>query len=88
MFEVTSSPSILESFNFGFTEGKKSSELENLIKNIKVDKVKHSNYPIDMAFGYVVMSLPNPCEDFNLYKECRESFIAELTKVVQPYKEG
>lgn len=87
MFEVTGSPVIVESLHFGFTKSEKASELEQLIKSIKVKYVGVSDHhKIDMCFGYVVVTLPNPSIDYDKYKFFRTEYIKELTKVVEPFK--
>lgn len=88
MFEVTGSPVILESLHFGFTKSEKASELEQLIKAINVEGVKVSDHhKIDMCFGYVVITLPNPTIDCDKYVYARTTYIKELTETVKPFKE-
>lgn len=89
MFEVTGSPVILESLHFGFTKGDRSSELEDLIKAITVEGVGVSDHhKIDMCFGYVIVTLPNPALDYDKYVCARTTYIKELTETVKPFKEN
>lgn len=89
MFEVTGSPVILESLHFGFTKSEKSSELEELIKAINVKHVRISDHhKIDMCFGYIVVTLPNPSIDYDKYVFARTTYIKELTETVKPFKEN
>lgn len=80
--EINGSPKIQESLHFGFTDTNKVREVEKGI----YDQLKISDVyvvSLDMVFGYVVVTLPNPAIDFKAYESKRLEAVGALLKVLE-----
>lgn len=80
MVDVTGSPKIQESLHFGFTNCDLAEELRCNLKNL--GSYGYHIVSIDLAFGYIVLTLPNPAIDFNEYKKQRDFVVSKIKEIV------
>lgn len=80
MVDVTGSPKIQESLHFGFTNCDRSEKLRGELKNL--ESYGYHIVSIDLAFGYIVLALPNPAMDFNEYKKQRDFVVSKIKDIV------
>lgn len=78
--KIEPSPKILEQLKFGFTDSNLVDKIKGGIEGISVDGVELIN--LDMVFGLVQVSLPNPSVNYWEYFKARVSFTKELKKVL------
>jgi len=78
--KIEYSPKILEQIGFGFTDTNLKTKIKNAIEGISVDGVTLTH--LDMIFGLVQISLPNPSVDYCEYNKARTNFVKELEKVL------
>lgn len=82
MREISGSPKIQESLHFGFTDTNKTRKVERDIKEqLKITGINIIS--LDMVFGYVVVTLPNPAIDFKAYESKRSEVVGMLLKVLE-----
>lgn len=86
MIKVTGSPKIQERFSFGFTDDKHAKELE-----IKLNELSAFNFKIldiDVVFGYVTTTLPNPAINSEEYKIQRGIFVEKIEYILNNLGDG
>ena len=81
MVDVTGSQKIQESLHFGFTNADKTENLRRNLKNL--ESYGYYIVSIDLAFGYIVLTLPNPARDFNEYKKQRDFVILKIKEILE-----
>ena len=80
MIDVTCSSKIQESLHFGFTNCDRAEDLRCKLKNI--ESYGYYVVSIDLAFGYIVLTLPNPAIDFCEYKKQRDFVVLKIKEIV------
>lgn len=84
--EVTTSPSIKEQFVFGFTDGEKAWKLRENLEAIDIKGCRVLF--IDMVFGHICMTLPNPAISLSVYQQTREKIVKTIKRLVEDSENG
>ena len=83
MVDVTGGPKIQESLHFGFVNCDRAEYLEELRCKLKnLESYGYYVVSIDLAFGYIVLTLPNPAIDFCEYKKQRDFVVSKIKEIV------